>query len=265
MDKDKQRKAAVAAVAAASVVGLAYFLHSRPHSVDTMAGTPSNASAAAPSQPETPRKVYYPAEEGHVSSMLVHRPELVVSLSPDGSDGMSQLQNVRSPVYMSATFSGCQPNKVWSLSSAPSLNSDDVMAWLIRHNLVAVQQYTINVLNSGGGLTPTTFFCPIVQEAVRQFLPADQQNVDIHHGIGFPLAYRMLMRFTYENEYDTQTPGMGNVKVYAATFSYALMTRLPGVSFSGPGTGSVKMYLNPDNGQWTTADYQQQDPTIALQ
>ena len=36
----------------------------------------------------------------------------------------------------------------------------------------------------------------------------------------------------------------------AGTFTYTIQPLVPGISFDPQGTGSVKMMLNPDNGQW---------------
>jgi hypothetical protein len=37
-----------------------------------------------------------------------------------------------------------------------------------------------------------------------------------------------------------------------------------GAVFSGEGTASVKMQLNPDNGQWTITDFRQHDPSLSF-
>jgi hypothetical protein len=53
------------------------------------------------------------------------------------------------------------------------------------------------------------------------------------------------------------------VNVFAGTFSYRVDPLVPIVSFSGEGTGTVKMFLNFDNGQWTIDSWEEHDPAIA--
>jgi hypothetical protein len=54
------------------------------------------------------------------------------------------------------------------------------------------------------------------------------------------------------------------VKVFAGTFSYRIDPLVPIVSFSGEGTATVKMFLNPDDGQWTIDKWEEHDPSITI-
>jgi hypothetical protein len=92
-----------------------------------------------------------------------------------------------------------------------------------------------------------------------------QQKIgNIHAGGSAFIGARQQLKWTYKNTYETAIPGKGNVKVFAGRFDYQITPLFPGISFPGNGTGSVKAYLDPDNGRWTVTDREKHDPPIVF-
>jgi hypothetical protein len=144
---------------------------------------------------------------------------------------------------------------------------DVVMNWLASKGLTSVNRYTIRYPNATSAQygTENTFICPVVSDAMLQFIPEDQRAGGVHNGVAIPLLRRKFDAWTYRNRYETQIPGMGSVKVFAGTFTYTLESVIPGATPSGSGTASVKAILNPDTGRWQSDSYQGQDPSLTLE
>jgi len=144
---------------------------------------------------------------------------------------------------------------------------DVIVNWLARKGLVLVNRYTIRYPNTTYAQygTENTFICPVVSDAMLQYVPEEARAGGLHNGLTIPLLWRKFGEWTYRNRYETDVPGSGNVKMFAGTFTYTLESAIPNGVVAGVGTGSVKVMLNPDNGQWQVTEYQNQDPSISLQ
>ena len=80
----------------------------------------------------------------------------------------------------------------------------------------------------------------------------------LHRGGIARLGARKMTKWTYQKGYETPIPGKGNVQIFAGTFTYTVVKdtqTFPGLSFNGEGTVAMKMWLNPDNGQWTVEEW----------
>ena len=215
-------------------------------------------------------------EESLVLSNIAFLSEIVMSLNSDANESSIQLQSMGGvdnrqtygAAYDQTDFPGCSadPHKLGYLNLTPNLDNDSVVAWLEHEGFLNLVTVTISYPHAQfpGYGTANTFYCPVLTASLHEFVPGGDR-VDIHHTVRFPFARRVFDRWTYENRYQAQTAAQGAVKVFAGTFSYHFESKLPGVSFSGPGAGTVKLFLNPDNGQWTIADYNLHDPTIMLE
>jgi hypothetical protein len=53
--------------------------------------------------------------------------------------------------------------------------------------------------------------------------------------------------------------------MFAGTFTYKMETHLSNVTFSGAGTATVKIALDPDTGKWVSEAGKLSDPSITLQ
>jgi hypothetical protein len=231
---------------------------------------PAAASNTAAPQPAADESAAAPADNPRFEQVLT------LSLNIDSQDAVTQLQAMNGvdpkqtygAAYELSDFSGCGANtqRPASVNLTIGLDNDVVMAWLVHEQLVAVWGFHIQYPNAQmpGYGTVNVFQCPSLTEKWRTVFPY-LQNADLHHGLRVPLATREFKAWTYENRYDIQLPGKGSIKMFAGTFSYVLKTMLPGVTFSGEGTGSVKTYRDPDTGQWVVADYQQHDPTMSFE
>jgi hypothetical protein len=148
-----------------------------------------------------------------------------------------------------------------------SVNDTVVFNWLVNHQLLRGGTHTVsypNATQASAFGSSNTYTCPIVSDSMFQYLPTEVQSRTVHGMIDVPLLRRVFQSWTYENRYDTEIPGRGSVKMFAGTFSYTMQGVLPGVSSTGVGTASVKMMLNPDNGQWTAVSFEQHDVSIGL-
>jgi hypothetical protein len=143
---------------------------------------------------------------------------------------------------------------------------DAVVNWLAGKGLVLVNRYTIRYPNATSAQygTENTFICPVVSDAMLQYVPEEARAGGVHNGLAIPILWRKFQAWTYQNRYETDVPGSGKVKMFAGTFTYTFESAIPNGVVAGEGTGSVKVMLNPDNGQWQVTEYQNQDPSITL-
>lgn len=195
---------------------------------------------------------------------------IVLHIDPDG---FSQAQRLKaSNGFDKYSAHGFEPCDVQSNYRGPIVNAyidgnkrfdfDWVVInrWLSNNQFFAGSE-TYNIRFADGVMYD--FVCTIISDNVGKYL-SPNQAMNVHNGLDIPIGRRVLTNWTFRNRYDTPVPGKGNVKVFAGTFTYRIDPIVPIVSFSGEGTATVKMYLNPDNGRWTVANWQQQDPRITL-
>lgn len=147
-----------------------------------------------------------------------------------------------------------------------NFNRRVIYDWLLNNRVVQVSTYNIRYPNASmaqsyGG--EDAYPCSIVNDNVSKYFPSSQAR-NVHNGLNIPIGRRVFAKWTFRNRYDTPVPGKGNVKVFAGTFTYKIAPIVPIVSFSGEGTATVKLYLNPDNGRWTVDRWEQHDPSISL-
>lgn len=160
---------------------------------------------------------------------------------------------------------GADPEFIPYFEHLPA-GAGDVERWMMGQGFFQVQQYTLQYPNAQmpDYGTANVFNCAVVQDSLAQFLaPSDRAN-GVHGGVRVPAATRALTNWTYENRYETPVSGKGNVKVFAGRLLYAMQPLLPGMSFTGQGSGSVKMVLNPDTGRWEVESFDLQDPRLML-
>lgn len=137
-----------------------------------------------------------------------------------------------------------------------------VAGWMRNNRFIEFETYNLRYPKFASK-APAVFVCPILNDNVGKYLPSNQAR-NIHNGIDIPIGRRILTKWTYRNRYETPAPGRGNVKVFAGTFTYKIDPIIPIVSFSGEGTATVKLYIDPDNGRWTVDSWEQHDPGITL-
>ena len=184
------------------------------------------------------------------------------------------------PDHFNGNFTGCY----WSLNGGAvgslslSLNArinaypqgfsnqDSLFNWLVNHRAINVFVWTVKYTNlayPGYGDT-ITWYCPVVNEKF-----AAEHAVSwigsYHGGVEIGIAKRRVIDWTYTNSYETEIPGKGKVKFFAGTFTYTADATVPDVTFGTDGTGSVKMYLDPDTGKWVVDNLELHEPTITLQ
>jgi hypothetical protein len=146
--------------------------------------------------------------------------------------------------------------------------------WLSNNRIIQYENYHIRypreeaqnatgLYGSDGFRTATTYGCTVVNDSVGKYL-SSSPGENVHNGLDIPVGRRILTKWTFSNRYETPVPGRGNVKVFAGTFSYRIDPLVPIVSFSGEGTATVKMFLNPDDGQWTIDKWEEHDPSITI-
>jgi hypothetical protein len=140
------------------------------------------------------------------------------------------------------------------------LDGNAVESTLEQAGVRAVQSYTLTLDPTPWGSINRSFACLINTGTMAQFVPG--QN--LHGDLAIPIGQRVCTRWTYANHYQTPVPGQGTVQVFAGTFTYTMKPLVTGVQFPGTGTASVKLSLNPDNGQWTVVDFQLRDPPISF-
>jgi hypothetical protein len=160
---------------------------------------------------------------------------------------------------------GANPEFIPFFEQIPA-QASDVLQWMTAQGLFQVQSYTIQYPNAQMPEygTANVFNCAVVQDSLGQFLtPGDRAN-GVHGGVRVPAATRALTNWTYENRYETPMPGKGNVKVFAGRLIYVLQPILPGLGFTGQGSGSVKMIMNPDSGQWEVESFELHDQRLVL-
>ncbi len=148
-------------------------------------------------------------------------------------------------------------------SNAGAIDPALVLGWLQKEHFLEVQSFTITYSNAQMAESygsSNTFYCLVLTPAFAPYAGTQ----DIHHATTVQLAQRVFDRWTFENRYEMAYPGKGSVSVFAGTFTYHFQGIAPGVSSSGTGTASVKLYRNPDNGQWTVLEYNATDPGIAF-
>jgi len=124
----------------------------------------------------------------------------------------------------------------------------------------AIQSYSLTLNPTPWGSIERSFSCTITTGSMAPFA----QGQDLHGALTIPLAQRVCSRWTFVNHYQNAVPGQGNAQVFAGTFAYTMKPLVDGARFSGDGTASIKMYLNPDNGQWTVLSFEQHDPQLSF-
>lgn len=261
---------AIVLIVVVGAVGIGW--HSR-HARSTASGVttpPTQTSESVPTQSNedeaaalTPSKFTDPV----TLSLNIDANDVIPTISAlKGVDNRS----TNGAVYEKSDFSGCQVDSsqisVALSISGYNLSPQSITAWMIRQGFLTVMTYPITYPNARypGLGNANTFLCPVINDTLREHFPSGIGMVDIHHGIKFRFAHRVFDRWTYENRYDTTVPGKGTVKVFAGTFAYRMESNFPGVSFEGMGSVTVKLYKDPDNGQWTIASYEMREPDIRL-
>lgn len=141
-----------------------------------------------------------------------------------------------------------------------SFDGNQLESTLEQAGLRVVQSYTTTLNPTPWGSISRTFNCLINTGKMAPFA----QGQNLHGDLTIPLGQRVCSRWTFVNHYQSPTPGQGNVQVFAGTFAYSMKSLVVGAVFSGEGTASVKMYLNPDNGQWTVTNFELHDPQLSF-
>ncbi len=137
--------------------------------------------------------------------------------------------------------------------------AQQTLDWLRSNSIITFANYSVSYTNSPSGPLTRNYTCVVVGDAVTQYASGP-----IHAGTTVALAHRASPSWTYANSYDADVPGKGRVKMFAGSYSYTMQPNVPWVSFSGSGTATMKMYLDPDNGKWTMLEAKYADPGIVL-
>jgi hypothetical protein len=124
----------------------------------------------------------------------------------------------------------------------------------------SVQSYSLTLNGTPWGSIARTFACTVNTGSTTLFAPFQAPHGELDVLVG----ERGCKHWTYVNHYQSPVPGQGNAQVFAGTFAYAMLGLVDGAQFSGDGTASVKMYLNPDNGQWTVLSFELHDPPLSF-
>lgn len=141
--------------------------------------------------------------------------------------------------------------------------------WVLGNNLIKLRQF--DIVNVGaGGHDAHTFTCPLIDtQLIEKIKLSAPQSVaqGSQNGVNLVIGKRVFEAWTYSNSYTTPLPQKGDVKVFAGTFSYKIEPAVPsvlGFSSNGLGIWRVKMYYDPDRGNWTTLESEKTDPSISL-
>jgi hypothetical protein len=124
----------------------------------------------------------------------------------------------------------------------------------------SVQSYSLTLNPTPWGSIARSFACTVNTGNTTLFAPFQAP----HGELAVLVGERGCKHWTFVNHYQTAVPGQGNAKVFAGTFVYAVKGLVDGAQFSGDGTASVKLYLNPDNGQWTVTNFELHDPPLSF-
>jgi len=145
-------------------------------------------------------------------------------------------------------------------------DNEPLVQWLIREGVVTRRTYAIQHQQPGDTFygTTHTYVCTVVLDTIRRYLTSGASDADIHRGVTLPLLGRRFVAWTYRNRYQTDLLGMGKVQVFAGTYTYAMTTSIPGLGSTRLGTGSVKVFLNPDTGHWEVDSNQLSDPPMGF-
>lgn len=168
--------------------------------------------------------------------------------------------------YPGCTIQAAQAN-IGAEVKGYAFTGDAVALWLRKEGYLTTEVYSISYPNASmvksyGNLN--VFYCPELTESFREAIQKVQQVANIHNYVNVPIAHRTLDRWTFENQYAAPYPGKGNVTVFAGTLAYHMVPAFPGISFSGSGTASIKMYLDPDTGTWDVDSFYVHDPSMSL-
>lgn len=130
----------------------------------------------------------------------------------------------------------------WANIIGFSVNHVAVANWLVANGIIEAR-------NTG----LVGHFCRIITAKILPYADnPNQAGPGAYHGTGIraPIIIRACTRWTYAKEYQIDMPGKGQVKVFAGTYNYRLITLVPWITTAGEGTASIKMYLDPDTGHW---------------
>ena len=141
-----------------------------------------------------------------------------------------------------------------------NLDGNQLETTLEQAGVRTIQNYSLTLNPTPWGSISRSFSCVVNTGSMASLA----QGQDLHGALVIPVGQRICSRWTYVNHYESPILGRGNAKVFAGTFSYTMKPLADGVQFSGDGTASVKMYLNPDNGQWTVMDFELHDPQLSV-
>lgn len=202
-----------------------------------------------------------------------------------GQDGYSQAQKLvamngvdnrrtSGARYETSRYLPCGGQREYSGSLQISTHIDNgydfddmtMKKWLSNNRIIESVTYNIRYPNAGSENpygNNDDYVCPIVNDNVSKYFSSIQGR-NVHNGLDIPIGRRVLTKWTFRNRYSTDIPGKGNVKVFAGTFTYMVVSMVPIVSFSGEGTVTVKMYLDPDTGRWTKDNWEKDDKRISL-
>ena len=136
--------------------------------------------------------------------------------------------------------------------------------WMINHGVLDTKQFDIAYSDIGGTAQDVSWYCTYVDDRFARAHSVEGVT-DFHNGVDLVAGRRELVGWTYANTYETDFPGKGKVKVFAGTFTYTIKPLMPDLSFKEDGKASIKMFLDPDTGQWTIISFDIGDPSLTLQ
>lgn len=143
--------------------------------------------------------------------------------------------------------------------SGYQVNPSVFKQWMTAHNYVQFVTFNKTIVNSPWGNIPREYVCLSNGAALAPHLG------NVHSGGKVVLGQRQFAGWTYQQSYKTPYPGKGDVKVFAGTLSFRIEPSLPTVSFSGEGSATIKVHLDPDRGSWVVDEYQQlKAPSLTL-
>lgn len=223
-----------------------------------------SGGAANPGEPTT-------AEQQLIFSYAQFATPVMMHIPPDDFASSQVVAAQQGPwewwTFIRSNISCVQQGYAVDLTSHPvptvdgyPLDGNQLEVTLEQADVRAVQSYTITLNPTPWGSIPRTFQCLINTDKMAPFAPGQ----DLHGELNIAIGQRVCSRWTFANRYQTATSGQGNVQVFAGTFAYKMNPLVNGAVFTGEGTASVKMQLNPDNGQWTITDFEQHDPSLSF-
>jgi hypothetical protein len=216
----------------------------------TLSMSACGKSSNSPSHAHSSFLNKYAQEENFIKSWLDTRPPITMTfrlycydVNPPGTYESTMPD---APVVFAGANGGYNDSLNWRQTT---------YRWAYNIGYITITSTPVHALVDGTGPINWYHDCPVLTPKGQALLSG--QNYIL------AASPKSISSWDYENEYQTDTPDRGKVKVFSARLTYTVVPKLNNIDFTA-GKLQMKIDLNPDTGQWEIVESHLDDPPLTV-